>query len=361
MYDLVCVGDTTLDTFLKVHDAAVHCDLKTRECELCFRYGEKIPVEEVVQNPGGNAANVAVGTATLGVKTALYAIVGEDDIGEKVRKLIGMRGVDTKFMSINKGKGTNYSTIISFKGERTILEMKYPAKLSFTRFPKAEWVYLTSIKQEPKTVYVPLVRLKKQMGFKIAFNPGMYQLSHDSGDIVDFLRSVDVLIVNKEEAEMIVHKVESQKSKVNRNAKVVLRPASPELPLRRGEDEASQRGEQAQDDKEIIKGLYRIVEEGGLVFVTDGERGAWGYDGMQMDHCEKFPAKSVVDRTGAGDAFSSGVVAGFVRETRFPEVIRWGMANSAAALRKVGPQNGILDNREMGEVLRKIKIRPRSL
>lgn len=338
-YQLVCVGDTTLDTFLKVHDAAVHCDLKSKSCEICFKYGEKIAVDELRQNPGGNSANVAVGTATLGINTALYAIIGDDDVGQKVKRMIAKRNVDTKYLYSNKGRGTNYSTIISFKGERTILEMKYPAHLTFKTFPKTEWVYLSSIKQDPKTVYEPLIHLKKNHGFRIAFNPGMYQLSYKSNDLLKFLPFVDVLIVNKEEAEIIVHKVECRKSKVIRNTKVVLR--------------------RAQDDKSIHYPLSTIHSAtGGLVFITDGANGAYGFDGRQYIHCDKFPASTIADRTGAGDAFSSGIMAGLIQSAPFPEVIRWGMANSAAVLKEIGPQNGLLNISEIRRILANVKIIP---
>lgn len=339
MYDLICVGDTTLDTFLKVHDAAVHCDLKSKSCELCFKYGEKIAVDELRQNPGGNSANVAVGTATLGVKTALYAIIGDDDVGQKVKRMIAEREVDTKYLSINKGRETNYSTIISFKGERTILEMKYPARLTFSAFPKTKWVYLSSIKQDPKSVYGSLITLKKKQGLKIAFNPGIYQLSHKSNDLLKFLPFVDVLIVNKEEAEIIVHKVECRKLKVVRNTKVVLR--------------------RAQDDKSIHYPLSTIHSAtGGLVFITDGPNGAYAFNGNHFIHCKTFPVTNVVDRTGAGDAFSSGIMAGLVYETPFPDLIRWGMTNSAAVLREIGPQNGLLDILKIRRILANVKVFP---
>ncbi len=349
MYDLVCVGDTTLDTFLKVQDAAVHCDLKSKSCELCFKYGEKIAVDELRQNPGGNSANVAVGTATLGVKTALYAIIGDDDIGQNVKRMIGERKVDTKYLLTNKGKPTNYSTIISFKGERTILEMKYPAHLTFSTFPTTDWVYLSSLKQDPKSVYESLVRLKKKMGFKIAFNPGMFQLTHPSNDIVTFLPNVDVLIVNKEEAELLVRKVESLKSKVS---------------LRKSNDRLRLTTLQATrlastSDSESRRASYKLqARTRGLVFITDGPNGAYAFDGERMVHCNTFPAPNVVDRTGAGDAFSSGVVAGLTNEVSFPEVIRWGMANSAAVLKEIGPQNGLLNISEIRRILANVKIFP---
>jgi len=340
-YQLVCVGDTTLDTFLKVRDATIRRNPKTKDCELCFKHGEKISVDELRQNPGGNSANVAVGAAALGVKTALYAVIGDDDIGKKIKRMINERGINTKYLSMNKGRSSNYSTIINFKGERTIFEMKYPARLSFKTFPKTKWVYLSSIKQNPKTVYGCLIRLKKTLGFKIAFNPGMFQLSHPSDDIVQFLKFVDVLILNKEEARLLCEKIPNDKSQIP-NKLQTPNPKPKKAPLRAM--------------RWTLAALHSFSNS--VVFVTDGKRGAYGYDGNKFVHCGVFPVSNVKDKTGAGDAFSSGVISGLIRGVPFPWCIHWGIANSAAVLTEIGPQNGLLNYQKLKLMLAKNKIHP---
>lgn len=46
-YDFVAIGDIVTDAFIKIKDAAVHCNLKNDTCELCVRYGDKVPFEDV--------------------------------------------------------------------------------------------------------------------------------------------------------------------------------------------------------------------------------------------------------------------------------------------------------------------------
>ena len=61
VYDVISVGDATLDVFVDLIEASVHCNLRQEECQLCLSYADKIPVEKVQRVIGGNAANNAVG------------------------------------------------------------------------------------------------------------------------------------------------------------------------------------------------------------------------------------------------------------------------------------------------------------
>ena len=53
-----------------------------------------------------------------------------------------------------------------------------------------------------------------------------------------------------------------------------------------------------------VLGLDRVV-------VTDGERGAYWYEGGEVGFAESYPA-AIVDRVGAGDAFAAGVIIGLL-------------------------------------------------
>ena len=82
MYDIFSVGGTALDVFMQIHEASVNCQINTAICQLCMNYAEKIPVEKVINVAGvGTAPNNAVGSARLGMKAALYTIVGDDSAG----------------------------------------------------------------------------------------------------------------------------------------------------------------------------------------------------------------------------------------------------------------------------------------
>jgi len=79
MYDIISIGDTTTDVFLEIDQATVNCTIKKEICQFCVDYANKIPVNKMFRLYGvGNAANSAVGSARMGLKTAIYTIIGKD-------------------------------------------------------------------------------------------------------------------------------------------------------------------------------------------------------------------------------------------------------------------------------------------
>src|SRR3989344_3978938 len=59
--DFLAVGDIVVDDFIRLKDANVHCNINNEDCEICMRWGDKIPYDfhEVVPAVG-NASNAAV-------------------------------------------------------------------------------------------------------------------------------------------------------------------------------------------------------------------------------------------------------------------------------------------------------------
>ena len=80
---------------------------------------------------GGNAANVAVGLSKLGFNLGLYSLHGDDETGRIIDEKILKEGISPRFVESQKGR-SSYSTIINFKGERTILEKKYAVITNMT-------------------------------------------------------------------------------------------------------------------------------------------------------------------------------------------------------------------------------------
>ena len=69
-FDIVAIGDTATDTFIRLKDASVNCDINREHCLLSLRFGDKVPYEFVeIVRAVGNSANAAVAGARLGPKT----------------------------------------------------------------------------------------------------------------------------------------------------------------------------------------------------------------------------------------------------------------------------------------------------
>ena len=146
-YDFLAIGDMVTDAFIKLKDASVHCDINNEHCQICMRFGDKIPFEDVFVVPAvGNSANAAVSAARLGLKSALVSNVGDDYYGKECLSVLAEEKDGAEFVKINEGHKTNYHYVLWYGDERTIL-VKHEAYEYF--FPEIKtpprWMYLSSL------------------------------------------------------------------------------------------------------------------------------------------------------------------------------------------------------------------------
>ncbi|MEY4744915.1 MAG: hypothetical protein RL272_860, partial [Candidatus Parcubacteria bacterium] len=185
MLDIISVGDATLDVFLQLNeeDADVKCDVQQQDCKLCLDYADKIPVESIVKIPGaGNGSNNAVGSSRLGMKASMFGILGDDDIGHGILQHWKEEGVGTDLVAFDEKRGTNYSTVLNFRGERTILVFHEKRDYRFPKdMPAAKWMYYTSLGKGSERMHPALLAYNKRTGTKLCFQPGTFQLKLGAG------------------------------------------------------------------------------------------------------------------------------------------------------------------------------------
>src|SRR5258706_6188319 len=128
-YDLLSIGDVSMDVFLNPHETEVLCNIDNKECVICFSYGDKIPVKNLEFSVGGNAANNVVGTKRLGVNSALVATLGGDSVGNQIVEYLDRERVDLTYAIQQPMAGSNYSTVINYGGG--------PAAISFHFLPSS--------------------------------------------------------------------------------------------------------------------------------------------------------------------------------------------------------------------------------
>lgn len=320
--DILAVGDATKDVFVEIHEATVNCTLNSQTCLLCLSYADKIPVKGVTQIPAaGNAANAAVGTARLGHKAGLLAILGDDADGRDLMDALKKEKVDVSGMKIDKKHGTNYSTVLNFKGERTILVYHQPRTYVFpARPPETKWIYYTSIGTgHEKFERQMLAYLAKHPKTKVIYNPGTHQLRRKMKEIRPVIKRSEVFIINKEEAEYLLQ-------------------------------------DGIHSEQNLLVAMHK--EGAKIVIITDGAKGSWSYDGKEMWRLPMFPGEAI-ERTGAGDSYATGVVNALLSKQTLPEAMRWGTANAQSVVRQIGPQRGLLTTAQMKTALKKAaRIKP---
>ena len=106
----------------------------------------------LLQCPGGAPANVAVGIARLGGKSAFIGKVGDDPFGRFMYQTLSTENVDTRYMSLDPQHRTSIVAVgLDEQGERNFTFMVRPSADLFLQpddlptFGPGEWLHLCSI------------------------------------------------------------------------------------------------------------------------------------------------------------------------------------------------------------------------
>ncbi len=315
--DFISLGDITTDAFIRLKDAEVHCNIKQENCELCVRFGDKIPYESVdVIRAVGNAPNAAVCASRLGLKTGLVTNLGDDGNGKECFAVLKKENINTRYVKIHKGKETNYHYVLWYVPERTILinHHEYDYKLpKITPAPK--WLYLSSFKGDENYRQEIIAYLKNNPSIKLAFQPGKLEINLGVEKLTEIYRKTEVFICNKEEARTIL-----------RN--------------------------EADDIGSLLSGIRNLGPK--LVLITDGPAGIYFGDENGSWFMPPYPdPKPPFERTGAGDAYASTFVSAIALGKTPEQALQWAGVNSMSVVQDIGAQRGLLSQTKIEEWLKK--------
>lgn len=322
-YNLFVIGDTTLDTFLQLDPKEAKVVDEDGSQVLKLRFADKIPVAAFHETIGGNSANAAVAGARMGLTTAIWTIMGADQVGERAKRCFEKEGVSTDYFFTDESIHSKVSTIINYGGERTILIYGDHFTYTLPQIGDADWAYLSSMGEATDGVYDAIAEWVATQKVKLAYQPGTFQLRLGAEKTQKLLSVTEVIIMNKEEAEEYTHGTQNLKLKTQNYG-----VAKPHIEI-----------------KNLIKGLLDYGPK--IAVVTDGKEGAYVCDGKTIWSQGIDDSVPVVEKTGAGDAYASALVIALQKGHDIPTAMRWGAENSASVIQKIGPQAGILTLDEM--------------
>lgn len=312
--DFLAVGDLVVDDFIRLKDARVHCNLNDEQCEICMRWGDKIPFEFAQTVPAvGNAANASVAAARLGLSSALRAYVGADSHGQECIAQLMREHVDAALVEQQAGKKTNYHYVLWFESQRTILVKHEAFTYALPALPDGPaWLYLSSLGENSLPYHhMWSEQLKRWPQTKLAFQPGTYQMQFGTEALKDIYARATIVFCNKEEAQKIL-----------------------------GMQEGS-------DMQALLAGMQALGPK--IVLITDDTRGAYCADSAgHRYHVPRYPdPRPPYEITGAGDAHASGTTAALALGLPLEEALLWGAANASAVLQKIGAQEGLLTREQL--------------
>lgn len=313
MYDIITIGSATRDVFFKLphSETRPHSDSPTG-IEQCFPLGSKLGIKNAVFTTGGGGTNTAVTFARQGLKTACISAIGNDLNGKEIIAELEQENVKPIFQ-IDQDGITAYSVILVHEnGERTILSYKgegqhFEVQQIAWNDLEAQWLYLDSLGGHYDLLEQAL-RWAKEHNVKVATNPGGKELAHGLKKLEPLLEYTSVVILNQEEASQLL-----------------------EMPINR--------------EEEIFRCMDELVP--GIFIITKGHNGVIVSDGKNR-YVAGVPDSPIVERTGAGDAFSAGFVAEYIRSGNIEKAIQFATANASSVVTKVGAKAGILKKNDRG-------------
>ena len=287
MFDLISIGSITKDIFIVSERGKIFKTPKDKLAPvwLGFELGEKIAVAEVVENIGGVATGLSIGTKRLGLKSAPLG---------PTKAAVSVIVVDQK------------------TGERVIFYEKSSGAidLGVLKRVKSKWLSVSSLTGNWSRQAQDILAYIKKNNAKLIIAPSTSMLRDGYKNLKKLLKKAEIIFINRNEAVEI----------------------------------AFNKGIRTSNARNLIKVLHKLGPK--VVCLTDGTKGAYCSDGKKTYY---LPIKKVrtVDVTGAGDAFASGFLGFFLKGAPVRKSLKAGIINSASVVQYIGTTKGLLIKKEL--------------
>lgn len=311
MYDVISIGSSLLDIFIKSKDLEADRDGDRQ----ILTYGDKLELSDFHITTGGGASNTAVSFARLGLHVAVVSETGRDAFASLITSDFQKEGVATNLIIQEKLEKTGGAVALVAKdSERVIMvhrgaaSMLDPFDIPAFWLAKSKWIHLSSIGGNQETLSKIFKILNNNQETKLSWNPGKKELQllvEDKFEIAQI--PCEIFFVNREEWAMVE-------------------------PLH----------------EEILLNFPQVV-------ITKGKEGGEVHVFGKKLFEFKGEAESFVDSTGAGDAFASAYVAATLAGHDVPTAIAWGVKNAGNVVAFFGGKLGLLRKSQILE-LTKTKI-----
>lgn len=328
---IICIGSSSIDIFFPTDEGIITNtpeDLTSKK-KFTFELGAKYQIDDRYESLGGCAANVAVGLSRLGIETSCYARIGNDYLGKMIEEKLNHEKVDTSLLQHDENYKSDLSSIIVDKksGEHTIFfnrDANEKLEIHSEDLEGSEYIFISALNGDWKNNLEKILSYCEKSGAKLILNPGQRNMRDDCSKVVETAKKSEILILNKDEAiEIIICQ--------NKNLKK----------------------ENLDSEEFLIKELKNLGPK--IIALTDGERGAWVYDGNDFIFANTV-GKNPIETTGAGDAFTSGFLSAYLMGKNIEKCLGWGISNSGNSLNFYGATDGLLDENTMEQKVKKVNI-----
>ena len=309
--DLICVGRTCVDLYAEQEGARLE------------------DVQSFRKYVGGSATNIAVGTARLGVKSAMLTRVGHEHMGRFVRQTLADNGVDVGHVRLDPEHLTPYvllavrqiedfPRIFAYGDAADLAVEEEDVDPDFIASSKALLITGTPLSRlGSRAACLKAIQAAREAGTSVVFD-------------LDYRPVFWGVASHEQGGEMFV---------ASEKVTEIYRSILPSCDLVVGTEEEIRIAGGSTDTREALRSMRAL--SGAIIVLKVGAMGAIVFPGEIPNDLEDgvmvpgFPVE-VFNSVGAGDAFMSGFLGGWLREEPLEECLRLGNACGAIVVSRHG-------------------------
>ena len=298
MYHLISVGNITIDLYYR------GTTLTNKDGRFQLAIGGKYHADYFHEDIGGGGYNVAVGVAKHGLKTALFARIGNNNFKQTILERLKQKNVSIEFCQFEENYNIVSSILLTETGERTIISYDTPGHMVKKFFlhdqlKNAKNIYVSSLSNvslEDKIEIISYLKGDQTMTF---VNLSITDCKREPEALYKIFDSLDVLIINAHEYSELIKKPYEE---INfQNLELT-------LPYLKNK----------------------------ILIVTDAEKGSYGYYKNEKYFQKAISPKKIVDTTGCGDAYTAGFISKYLKIKNIKSSMESGAKYAAEKLSRIG-------------------------
>ncbi len=319
---------------------------------LLLEQGRKIDSQSITTHIGGGAVNASVSMARQGIETSILVKIGNDSNASLIADRLTVENIDDKFVihaqelptgtSVMVSSHNRNATIFTQRGTNTLL---HASEIQDDMFNGMDLVYIASLSNRSADCFPAIIDMAKNAGAFVSTNPGIRQLLSRQEKFSQYIEKIDLLAINRAEAEILVPVVLALDDVVGKTHPLHIDEDAPSLMYR---------GLMAGHFTISLAEFFNRMMKRGLkkAVITDGTKGAYLADSDGIYHCPglRVDAKGTA---GAGDAFISTISAQLAAGTPAEFCLRAATINASAIVGVVDTQSGLLSGKELGQRVEK--------
>jgi ribokinase len=272
-------------------------------------------IEDLNESCGGSAANTIIGLARLGMDTGFLGKIAMDQEGETLLKNLENENVDIHgIIQSSQGRSGTVHGYVDQKGERALYvdpgvndEITIP-EIDLEYVSNTKLLHLTSFVSESLNAQEKLLDIIPEEVI-VSLDPGMIYASKGHKALNKILQRTNILLINQIELDLLLPSKEELNVKIN-----------------------------------------TLLNYGiGIIVIKQGKKGCLVTDGRKTYLLDAYDV-DCRDTTGAGDAFNSGFIYGFLEGKSIEESAMLGNFVASCCVQELGATTGLPSKSFLGNL-----------